>query len=162
MSTLDNVKWVRIENHVPDPPYERMEVKFPCVGDGAAYDSLSCTILVTTTEENEWGKLNLEMDCDGPPDNHWLAFELDCYGSIEEMLYIEDMDAFLLEHGIAPFQRFYIHLTASYWKDYWGEYDSEFDYEVLNIEPWDENRVCTEWEAYLARKRILMPWCPSV
>lgn len=143
------------------PKYKRTEVKLPCFAEGALYESLECRVLMTTTEEYEWGALSLALDCDGPPDNHWLSYELENCCEIGDMIYIsggEETDMFLLEHGIAPFQRFYMHLTASYTKDYWGEHDSEFDYEVLNVEPWNENRIATEWEAYWARKRVIMPW----
>jgi hypothetical protein len=143
--------------------YERFETNLPCVGDGALYEGHACTILVTTTEEWEWGQLTLELDCEGPPDNHWLSYEFDTVGGLGDILDIsgDQVDMFLLENGIAPFQRFYLYITAHYYKDYWGEYDSEIECEVLNVEPWDVNRVCTEWEAYWARKRIIMPWCPS-
>lgn len=156
------IEWDQAESS--GSTYERIEANFPCVGDGALYDSLSCTILVTTTEEWDWGQLTFELDCEGPPDNHWLAYEFDTCGNLGDILGAstgDEVERFLLENGIAPFQRFYLHISASYYKDYWGEYDSEFDYEVLNIEPWDTNRICTEWEAFWARKRIIMPWCQS-
>jgi len=162
MSSFKLVKWK--EDESLQPMYERPKAKFPCFAEGALYEGAGCRVLMTTTEEWEWGSLKLELDCEGPPDNHWLSFELDALCDIGEIMGVStgsETDMFLLEHGIAPFQRFYVHLTVLYTKDYWGEYDSSFDWEVLNVEPWCLDRICTEWEAYWARKRVLMPWCQS-
>ena len=161
MTKFGLISWDEAPEEGPD--YRAPTVKLPWVTDGALYERHACTVLMTTTEEWEWGSLALELDCDGPPANHWLSYELDAMGEIGEILGIatgDETDRFLLENGIAPFQRFYMRITARYSRDYWGEYDTDIEGWVLSVEPWEINRICTEWEAYWARKRILMPCWP--
>lgn len=160
MSLFESITWTNIKQ--AETSIEEPKFKLPCIGEGALYEKNTCTVLMTTTEDWEWGQLSLELDCDGPPANHWLSYELDAMGQIGDILDIvqgNDVDRFLLENGIAPFQRFYMRISAHYSRDYWGECDSDIEGWVLNIEPWDDVRIATEWEAFIARKNgLIMPW----
>src|SRR3990172_13398391 len=76
---------------------------------------------MTTTEDWEWGQLRFELCCENPPCDHWLAHELRELGNISEIIGVsigKETDMFLLENGIAPFQKFYMYLTVHYSKDY--------------------------------------------
>ncbi len=128
----------------------------PVLYEDAWYGVNDCYIRCFACEEEEWGSFYLEIDCDGPPPNHWLAYMLDCVNLVE-MLYMDPVERFIIENGIAPGQPFYLYLTYNCSQDYFGEIDEEVDYEVTSIVPWDREKVLTEWEAFYGRK-IMMGW----
>jgi len=136
-------------------------VKLPVLYEHSWYDVGECRVRVFACEEEEWGSFYLEMDCEGPPPNHWLDYCFDTTGSLKDIMGVDDchgsVEQMLLEHGIAPGQPFYVWLSFRSWKDYWGEYDEEVDWEVTSIVPWDREKVLTEWEAFYGRK-IMMGW----
>lgn len=137
---------------------------WPCLAGNALYSAKQAWIRVVASEDWEWGCLRIEFDCDGPPVNHWLAWELDGVGTLTDVLglrlsgeFLNDVEDLLLREGIAPGQSFWLHLTYHFSKDAWtGECDSEVDYEVIDVMGVDPERAKLEWEALFGRKMMLL------
>jgi len=145
----------------PDPDPEPGDTPLPCWGENAWYGRSTCRIRVTTNEDWEWGALGVDFDCGGPPPNHWLAWELDALCRLQEVmrLHHSDVERFLLEEGIAPYQPFWIYMTYRFYPgDGWeADPDSEVEFEVIGMESWSRDRAATAWEALRGRQFTLYP-----
>jgi len=132
------------------------KVELPVLYEHAWYSVDECEVRVIAGEDEAWGELSFEMDCTGPPSNHWLSYCLEGYGFSDVIGVEHDITRFLMEHGIAPDQPFYLWMRFRSWRDYWGEYDEEIDCEVRGVVPWDKERVTTAWEAFYGRKYLMV------
>ncbi|MCP4741517.1 MAG: hypothetical protein GY871_04710 [Actinomycetales bacterium] len=140
----------------PVQEVEPAPTSWPHVCDGAIYDRGSCELRLVATEDFEWGQLGLEFDCDGPPEDHWLAWEFDALGTLEEILGVDNrVGSFLLEHGLAPGESFVVDLGYETWGRDWHE-DHGTEVAILDVRPigegWDDTRAAVAWEAYLFRR----------
>ena len=136
-------------------PLEGGEAPLPCLCDDAHYGGDDCRVYVVVDDRDDPGVLSPHLDSTGPPANHWLSYEFDCVGEHDGALgfHEDDAERFLLENGIAPGQRFLVHLR--YWstRDYWGEYDCGVEVEgVLWRGRLPDADAATAWEALAARR----------
>lgn len=132
----------------------------PFVGEDCVYfrDTTLCWVTMVV-EYEDWGCLTLDIDGEGPPGDHWLEFETSVVGLDEVVgftasFYGSDDDrcreAWMLDLGVAPGQRFRLVMMYGSWRDYWGEYDSEVCWDLIWVEPWTPQQCAEAWEAYFA------------
>ena len=138
----------------------------PVMVDGAIYDGLRIRVRLYADDTDEWGRLDLEEDFQGVPWDTWLSFVRDCE-SLEEALgvpgdpcggslpYLSQVALMLMEHGIAPRQRFWVEMTYAAGCDSGGEAWYEIDWHVVHVEPLPAQVAAERWEALFTRKRIL-------
>lgn len=133
---------------------------WPVIGAVSEYGAGWCRIKVVCDEEWEWGCLKIDFadDCDPVPEDHWLEWERDALGDLSCILSLdarEDTIQFMMEHGIAPDQPFWIEASYSTSRDYWGEWDCDIDWKVVGYETWPRERVMLAWEAFYGREAML-------
>ncbi len=146
------MKWFKLEEAdppEPDSPLWRMPEppSYPVVARRAWYGGSWAKLWMVVVDGDEWGELNLHMDCDGPPGGHWVEYrqEVD-WGAPAWDFDRDDLENFLLHEGIAPGQPFLASWSFYAHKDYWGEYDEEVNLEeIIAIEPWSVDRVVAAW-----------------
>jgi hypothetical protein len=137
---------------------EESAVKLPVLYEHSWYSYDACKVRVVSNEDWEWGVLGLDLDCEGPPVNHWLSYMFEAVGNLNEVLDLghSHTEKFLIDCGIAPKQPFYLWMSFSTWRDYWGEYEEEVDWGLAGIVPWSIERAATEWEAFYCRGSMMI------
>jgi hypothetical protein len=152
--------FVGIEQDEVEPAAPPEKTVYPVVHEQSLYNRNDCRIKLVCDEEWEWGCLTIRMadDCDPAPHDHWLTYEQDAVG-FPDTMGVDPGDRtvqFMMQYGIAPGQPFWVDATYHCSQDYWGEWDSEVDWDVCGYEMWSLERVCTAWEAYLARTHLIV------
>lgn len=139
-------------------PHDPNEHPLPCVCDDALYGNSDARVFVYADDSDELGVLQLNFDSTAPPWNHWLAHEMSNAGVPEAFgMACSDVEEFLMSNGIAPGQRFLLHIRAWSSRDYWGEWDGGVEVEgVLWKEPWSDDRIACAWEALFGRRAMLV------
>lgn len=132
------------EHHEPE------HKEFPYEGRRALYTWNTCEVWVIVGEEVE---LDASFDCEPPPGNHWLAYELEHITLCELVLGCESDEhsiaTGMLQMGVAPGQPFKVWLRATYTRDYWGEHDADYDSKFLESEPWEQQRAADAWSKWM-------------
>lgn len=115
-------------------------------------------------DEEDGYQLYLDLDCDPPHIDHFVSYIMDMGGSLDLISWDgryhrgeEETEAFLIEQGIAPGQRFLMELNFTTSRDYWGEYDETLDGRIMDIEPWTTSQVLEAWEEHFKTMRTKIP-----
>lgn len=147
----------------PAPPdEERGESKLPVrfISEDSAWFGTIGYVWIVTESYDLPGDYGIDFHIDSEVPYHpegWLPWEIEGAG-LPMVITGESGGAFfeyerwMLEHGIAPGQRFFVRLDLHAWKmeTYYGtEYDYKIDMEVLQIEPWPEDRIAEAWINHL-------------
>lgn len=116
------------------------------------------------SDDDELGELDVDLDCESPPNWSHLGYEIDNLG-LGELLagYLFKGDAveqWALEQGLCPGQLFLLEIEIGYsgsWSDYEYDYDVEVHCRVLDRETKTADEVATAWEAFIGRRSLLLP-----
>jgi len=123
-----------------------------------AHNPKAMVAWITFRIDNDDGVLEVELDCDYPHPDHWLAYWID-HNGLNEVINSGLNETqpfllwFLLDNGIAPGQPFLAEVRFWASTDYWGEYDEEIEVRVMDVEPWPVKDVEREWRRYLIERR---------
>lgn len=91
-----------------------------------------------------------------PERAHWLWFELDALGNLEDALeWDRDKETTLLQRGIAPGQPFLLRAHYIATKDFEGVVEVDIATKIMAVEPWPIEKVSEAWEAYWGRKHLM-------
>lgn len=90
-------------------------------------------------------------DMDHEP--HWLQSFL-YEENLTSWFNLDSVQQWAIENGIAPGQCFQVKIHSWYTFSEWtGEHDCGLEFDVIDIEPWDDEKIlgawCTWWMQYL-------------
>lgn len=117
---------------------------------------VTLSLYIDGCDEEGYG-FYLDWHCRSPHPDHWLSYIEEMSGELAILSWDssgygvmceDEVEHFMMGHGIAPGQRFVTEILFDCTRDYWGEYDEYLEGRVMDVEPWSTEQTLSAWDDY--------------